>query len=106
MLYAAAPFANKHKYILPGNVGGCIKLKEIMPKLPNVFTVLNMVETQIPELADILAENKVKTAAIIYHGIEQCDMALKEFKKKGIKIISAKSLPRHNGAAKLILLFT
>lgn len=97
MLYAAAPVANKYKYILMGNAGGCIKLKEIMPKMPYVFTVLNTAETQIPELAGILAENKVKTAAIIYiqdlHGIEYRDMALKEFKKKGIKIVSAKSFP-------------
>jgi len=80
MLYAAAPVANKYKYILMGNAGGCIKLKEIMPKMPYVFTVLNTAETQIPELAGILAENKVKTTAIIYiqdlHGIEYRDMAL------------------------------
>jgi branched-chain amino acid transport system substrate-binding protein len=97
MLYAAAPVANKYKYILLGNAGGCIKLKEIMPKLPYVFTVLNTAEQQMPPLAEILAENKVKTAAIIYiqdlHGIEYRDMALKEFKKKGIKIVSSKSFP-------------
>ena len=97
MLYASAPVANKHKYILLGNAGGCIKLKEIMPKMPYVFTVLNTAETQIPELAGIFAENKVKTVAIVYiqdlHGIEYRDMALKEFKKAGIKIVSAKSFP-------------
>jgi branched-chain amino acid transport system substrate-binding protein len=97
MLYASAPVANKHKYILLGNAGGCIKLKEIMPKMPYVFTVLNTAETQIPELAGIFAENKVKTVAIVYiqdlHGIEYRDMALQEFKKAGIKIVSAKSFP-------------
>ena len=97
MLYASAPVANKHKYILLGNAGGCIKLKEIMPKMPYVFTVLNTAETQIPELAGIFAENKVKTVAIVYiqdlHGIEYRDMALKEFKKAGIKVVSAKSFP-------------
>ncbi len=34
MLYAAAPIANKHKYILLGGPGGAVKLKEIMDKVP------------------------------------------------------------------------
>jgi len=62
MLYAAAPVANKYKYILLGNAGGAIKLKEIMPKLPYVFSVLNMADTQMPLLADVLLEAKVKKA--------------------------------------------
>jgi branched-chain amino acid transport system substrate-binding protein len=97
MLYASAPVANRYKYILMGNAGGCIKLKEIMPKMPYVFTVLNTAEAQMPELADILAENNVKSAAIVYiqdlHGIEYRDMALPYFKKKGIKVVFAKSFP-------------
>lgn len=97
MLYAAAPVANKYKYILLGNAGGAIKLKEIMPKLPYVFSVLNMADTQMPLLAEILAEMKVKKAAIVYiqdlHGIEYRDQAVKDLKKQNIEVVMNKSFP-------------
>jgi branched-chain amino acid transport system substrate-binding protein len=97
MLYAAAPIANKYKYILLGNAGGAIKLKEIMPKLPYVFSVLNMADTQMPLLAEVLAEVKVKKAAIVYiqdlHGIEYRDQALKDLKKSNIEVVMNKSFP-------------
>jgi len=97
MLYAAAPVANKYKYILLGNAGGAIKLKEIMPKLPYVFSVLNMADTQMPLLAEILAEMKVKKAALIYiqdlHGIEYRDQAVKDLKKQNIEVVMNKSFP-------------
>lgn len=97
MLYAAAPIANKHKYILLGGPGGAVKLKEIMDKVPYFFSVLNTAETQMPALANIFAELKVKKVAIIYiqdlHGIEYRDLAFPEMKKKGIDVVFAKSFP-------------
>ncbi|MGD9577979.1 MAG: amino acid ABC transporter substrate-binding protein [Syntrophorhabdus sp.] len=97
MLYAAAPVANKYKYILLGNAGGAIKLREIMPKLPYVFSVLNMADTQMPLLAEVLSEAKVKKAAIIYiqdlHGIEYQEQAVKELKKRKIEVTMSKSFP-------------
>ncbi len=97
MLYAAAPIANKYKYILLGGPGGAVKLKEIITKLPYFFSVLNTAETQMPALANILTEVKAKKAAIIYiqdlHGIEYRDLAIPEFKKKGIEVVFAKSFP-------------
>lgn len=97
MLYASASVANKHKYILLGNAGGAIKLREIMPKLPYVFSVLNMADTQMPLLARILSEVKVKKVAMIYiedlHGIEYRDAALQEMKKKKIDVVMSRSFP-------------
>jgi branched-chain amino acid transport system substrate-binding protein len=97
MLYAAAPIANKHKYILLGGPGGAMKLKEIIGQLPYVFSVLNMAETQMPALAAVLAEVKAKKTAIIYiqdlHGIEYKDAAAQELKKKGIEVVMSKSFP-------------
>lgn len=97
MLYAAASVANKHKYILLGNAGGAIKLKEIMPRLPYVFSVLNMADTQMPLLARILSEVKVKKVAMIYiedlHGIEYRDAALQEMKKRRIDVVMSRSFP-------------
>jgi branched-chain amino acid transport system substrate-binding protein len=97
MLFAAAPVANKHKYILLGGPGGAVKLKEIISQLPYFFSVLNTAETQMPALTEIFAEVKGKKVAIIYiedlHGIEYRDGALKELKKKGIEVVWAKSFP-------------
>ena len=97
MLYAAAPVANKYKYILLGNAGGAIKLKEVMPKLPYVFSVLNMADTQMPLLVQILSQVGVKKVAMIYiqdlHGIEYRDAFLKETKKRKIDVVMSKSFP-------------
>jgi branched-chain amino acid transport system substrate-binding protein len=97
MLYAAASVANKHKYILLGNAGGAIKLREIMPRLPYVFSVLNMADTQMPLLAQILSEVNVKKVAMIYiedlHGIEYRDVALQEMKKRKIEVVMSRSFP-------------
>jgi ABC-type branched-subunit amino acid transport system substrate-binding protein len=86
MLFAAAPIANKHQYILLGGPGGAVKLKEIIAKLPYFFSVLNTAETQAPALAAILGEAKVKKASILYiedlHGIEYRDGILPEFKSR------------------------
>jgi branched-chain amino acid transport system substrate-binding protein len=97
MLYASAPIANKYKYILLGNAGGAIKLREVMPKLPYVFSVLNMADTQMPLLAQILSEVKVKTVAMIsiedLHGIEYREAALQEMKKRNINVVMSKTFP-------------
>ena len=97
MLFAAAPIANKHKYILLGGPGGAVKLKEIISTLPYFFSVLNMAETQMPALADVFKEVGVKKIALIYqqelHGVEYRDVALQEFKKKGMEVALNKSFP-------------
>jgi branched-chain amino acid transport system substrate-binding protein len=97
MLFAAAPICNKYKYVMLGGPGGALKMKETLKKGSYFFSVLNMADTQVPPLVEILAENKVKKVAIIYiedlHGIEYRDVALPELKKKGIEVVSAKSFP-------------
>ena len=96
-LYAAAPIANKHKYILMGAEGGAENLAKLIKDLPYVFLVLNYAVHQIPVLADQFAQWGVKTAAFSYiedlHGVEYKNRALDEFKKKGIKVVSVKNHP-------------
>ncbi len=96
MLFAAAPIANKHNYILIGGAGGASKLKEF--DLPYFFQSLNFAETQVPALADILKELKVKRVAIIshedLHGIEYTEAASKDFPARGIEIVMSKSYPQ------------
>ena len=97
MLFAAAPICNKYKYVMLGGPGGALKLKQILKKGTYFFSVLNMADTQIPPLVQILAEHNVKKVAIIYledlHGIEYRDTALPELKKRGIEVAFAKGIP-------------
>jgi branched-chain amino acid transport system substrate-binding protein len=94
-LFAAAPIANKYKYILIGGPGGALKLKEL--NLPYFFQVLNFSETQAPALTDIFKEVGVKSAAVIYrgdlHGVEYGEAMVPYFEKKGIEVKMKKSYP-------------
>ena len=107
-LYASAPLANKYKYVYLGAEGGCTTLTAMLPELPYVFGVLNYSDYyQIPVLADIFAENGVKTAAIIYindlHGVEYYHSSLSEFMKKGINIVMAEAVPPYSEDVELVL---
>ena len=96
-LFAAAPIANKYGYILIGAEGGADSLTSIVKDLPYVFSVLNHSNTQIPLLADQFVEWGVKKVAITYiedlHGVEYKNKALKEFRSRGIKVVSTKPHP-------------
>ncbi|MDI6824547.1 MAG: amino acid ABC transporter substrate-binding protein [Bacillota bacterium] len=96
-LYAAAPIANKHGYVLIGGPGGAVKLEEIMPDLPYFFQVLNYSRSQMPVLAQILVELGIKTAAVVHHedlhGVEYVEIGVPELKKAGIDVKMVKSFP-------------
>lgn len=98
-LFAAAPIANKHGYLLMGAEGGATSLKEIIAGLPYFFSVLNFSDHyQVPVLADLFAEIGVKTAAILFiadlHGIEYSSVAVPLFAMKGIDVKMVKSVPQ------------
>lgn len=99
-LFAAAPVANKHGYILLGAEGGAESLTELLKDLPYVFSVLNYSNTQIPLLADQFVAWGVKTVATTFledlHGVEYSNRALSEFAKRGIKTVMLKSHPLSN----------
>jgi branched-chain amino acid transport system substrate-binding protein len=94
-LFAAAPIANKYKYILIGGPGGAKKLTTL--SLPYFFQVLNHSETQAPTLAKIFREVGVKRVAVVWradlHGIEYGRAFVPFFKKMGMKIVMNKSYP-------------
>jgi len=96
-LFAAAPVANKHGYILMGAEGGAESLTELVKNLPYVFLVLNYSNTQIPLLADQFVEWGIKTVATTFledlHGVEYSNRALTEFGKRGIQTVMLKSHP-------------
>ena len=69
-----------------------MKLKDF--DLPYFFQSLNFAETQIPALADVYEELGIKKVAIVaiedLHGIEYTDLAVPEFKKRGMEIVMNK----------------
>jgi branched-chain amino acid transport system substrate-binding protein len=96
-LFAAAPIANKHGYVLLGAEGGAESLTELVKDLPYIFLVLNYSNTQMPLLADQFVEWGIKTVATTFledlHGVEYSNRALSEFEKRGIKTVMLKSHP-------------
>jgi branched-chain amino acid transport system substrate-binding protein len=97
-LFAQAPIANKHNYILVTAEGGATSLKEMLPSMPYVFVSLSFSDWyEVPVLADLLAEKGAKTAFILYmsdlHGIEYNGVAGIELPKKGISVVGVKAVP-------------
>ncbi len=95
---AAAPIFNKYEYILMGMEGGSASTRELIPGLPYFFNVLNFSDhNQVPVLADLLEKCGVKTVAIIFvddvYGIDYSRAAIPELARKGIDVISVKSVP-------------
>jgi len=97
-IFAQAPIANKHGYVLVTAEGGATSIKDMLPSLPYVFVTLSFSDWyQLPVLSEILAEKGAKTAYVTYiadlHGIEYSGVAGIEFPKVGIDILGVKSLP-------------
>ena len=95
MLFAAAPIANKNKYILIGGAGGAAKLLQY--DFPYFFQSLNFGNTQVPALAEVISEVGAKKVAIIsiedLHGVEYREAAAKIFPENGLEIVMSKSYP-------------
>jgi branched-chain amino acid transport system substrate-binding protein len=96
-LFAAAPIASKHDYILIGAEGGSITLREFLPSMPYVFPTIQDAQHQLPPLVELMVEKGVKTAAVIYfedlHGVENASTTVTECRKGGIDIVMYKSFP-------------
>ncbi|MBN1849434.1 MAG: amino acid ABC transporter substrate-binding protein [Deltaproteobacteria bacterium] len=97
-VFAQAPIANKHGYVLITAEGGATHVKDMLPSLPYVFVSLSFSDWyQIPVLAELLGEKGAKTAYITFRadlfGIEYSGVAGIEFPKHGIEIIGLNSVP-------------
>ncbi|MCJ7684314.1 MAG: amino acid ABC transporter substrate-binding protein [Desulfobacteraceae bacterium] len=97
-VFAQAPIANKHGYILLTAEGGATQIREMLRSLPYVFVGLSFSDwDQIPVFAELLGEKGAKTAYIMYvgdlFGIEYSGVAGIEFPKHGIDIVGVSSVP-------------
>jgi len=95
--FAAAPIANKYERIILCAEGGSITLTEFLPSMPYVFPTIQDASKQLPPLVEIMVEQGVKTAAVIYfedlHGVENASTTVTECRKGGIEIVMYKSFP-------------
>ena len=97
-VFAQAPIANKHGYILLTAEGGATQIKDMLRSLPYVFVGLSFSDWyQLPVFAELLGEKGAKTAYIMYigdlFGIEYSGVAGIEFPKHGVEIIGISSVP-------------
>jgi branched-chain amino acid transport system substrate-binding protein len=88
--FAIAPVINKYKMPVIGITASSMKLKELAPKVPYLFILLNQPEEQGQALVDICVELGVKSAAVIHHtdlhGIECAGAVLPQLAVSGIDV--------------------
>ncbi len=96
-LYAAAPIANKYNKVLMGAEGGSASLKESIAQYPYFFSSLNFSDTQVPALVDILKDQGIQSAYIVFiedlHGTEYSGAAIPALANAGIDVKGVKSVP-------------
>ncbi|NLM52619.1 MAG: ABC transporter substrate-binding protein [Firmicutes bacterium] len=96
-LQAAAPIANDHGYLMIGAEGGAKELEPLMASLPYFFSLLNYATHQVDPLVEMLAENGIESAAIIFiadqHGIEYSGDLVPKLEMAGIDVVFSKSIP-------------
>ena len=96
-LKAAAQVTNDQGYLLIGAEGGAKELEPLMAEMPYFFSLLNYATQQVQPLVDMLAENNIKNAAIIYiedqHGLEYKNDLVPALQAAGIEIVFDKAIP-------------
>ena len=95
--FAIAPVINKYKYPVVGITVSSVKLKEMAPKIPYMFIVLNQPQEQGQALVDLCVELGVKSVAVIHHtdlhGIECAGATVPQLAVSGVDVALYKSYP-------------
>jgi branched-chain amino acid transport system substrate-binding protein len=95
--FAIAPVINKYKYPVVGITVSSVKLKEMAPKIPYMFIVLNQPQEMGAALVELCKELGVKTAAVIHHtdlhGIEFAGNVVPQLAVSGVDVAMYKSYP-------------
>ncbi len=95
--FAIAPVITKYKSPVVGITVSSIKLKEMAPKVPYMFILLNQPDEQGQALVELCKELGVKSVAVIHHtdlhGIECAGATLPQLVVSGIDVALYKSYP-------------
>ena len=95
--FAIAPVITKYKYPVIGITVSSMKLKELAPKVPYMFILLNQPDEQGQALVDLCKELGVKSAAVIHHtdlhGIECAGAVLPQLAVSGVDVALYKTYP-------------
>jgi len=98
--FAIAPVVTKYKSPVIGITVSSLKLKEMAPRAPYMFILLNQPDVQGQALVDICVELGVKSAAVIHHtdlhGIECAGAVLPQLAVSGIDVALYKSFTGMN----------
>ena len=96
-LFAQAALVNNYNKLLITAEGGSAELSLVWDRFPMSFYTLNHAATQIPDLVQILDEEGIESAFIVFindlHGIEYSGMAVPELARYGIDVLGVKSVP-------------
>ena len=95
--FAIAPVINKYKTPVIGITASSEKLRELAPKIPYLFILLNQPKEMGQALVELCKELKVKSAAVIHHtdlhGMEFAGQVLPQLAVSGIDVALYKSYP-------------
>ena len=95
--FAIAPIINKYKTPVVGITASSEKLRELAPKIPYLFILLNQPEEMGKALVELCKELQVKSAAVIHHtdlhGIEFAGKVVPQLAVAGIDLALYKSYP-------------
>jgi branched-chain amino acid transport system substrate-binding protein len=95
--FAIAPVINKYKTPVIGITASSEKLRELAPRIPYLFILLNQPREMGQALVDLCKELHVKSAAVIHHtdlhGIEFAGKVVPQLAVSGIDLVLYKSYP-------------
>lgn len=95
--FAIAPIVTKYKSPVVGITASSVKLRELAPKVPYLFIMLNQPAEMGAALVELCKELGVKNAAVIHHtdlhGIEFAGNVVPQLAVTGIDVALYKSYP-------------
>jgi branched-chain amino acid transport system substrate-binding protein len=95
--FALAPVITKYKTPVIGITASSVKLKELAPRIPYLFILLNQPQEMGAALVEVCKELGVKTAAVIHHtdlhGIEFAGQVVPQAVAAGVDVLLYKSYP-------------
>ena len=95
--FAIAPIVTRHKYPVIGPTVDSLKLRELAPKIPYMFVILNQPPEKSVAMVELAKEMGVKTLVAAHHqdlhGIEYAGGVVPALAGAGVEVLKYKSFP-------------